>query len=174
MFTCCGSSLSLPLDFFLLGYPSFLLLWPQFPSLFVYCDASFIPPFLIPSCSSCLTLLFLSFSVLSSYSPSTSSSFFLTTFLSFYFPFLLCILLDFLLFYLKPSFLTFPCASSSFFTPLFFHCLEMTQSDPKHTHTHHKPTNSSYDMQMQVKILTVYLTHIITQLNARAGVTAAM
>ena len=56
----------------------------------------------------------------------------------------------------------------TFFFPRFG---KRWQPWPKHTRA---LVNSSYDMQMRVKILTVYLTHIITQLNARAGATAAV
>ena len=72
-------------------------------------------------------------------------------------------------FVFTPSFFTsssFPCFVHFFF-PRFG---KRWQPWPKHTRA---LVNSSYDMQMRVKILTVYLTHI-TQLNARAGATAAV
>lgn len=75
MFTCCGSSLSLPLAcFFSLTIPHCSSCGPLYLHfhLFVCCDAAFILPTLIPSCSTCLTLTLFS---------STYSSFFCLSFL---------------------------------------------------------------------------------------------
>lgn len=76
LFTCCESSLSLPLScfFFFLTIPSSSSCVPCSLHfiLFVYCDASFILPSLIPFCPSCLALLFLPWSLLlSSFHPFT-------------------------------------------------------------------------------------------------------
>lgn len=137
------------LFFSLLDYPSFLLWWllfPSLPPLFVYCDASFILPSLIPSFSFCLTLLFQSWSVL--FYP----LYFFWQLLPVFIPwsnlhpawFPPPLLSYTFLLYLSFSFFIFSSPPPSI-KRFFFHRLEMTQSSPKHTHTH---TNSSYDMQM--------------------------
>lgn len=76
-------------------------------------------------------------------------------------------------FVFTPSFFTsssFPC-----FYFFSFHGSGNDGSQRQNTNTRARVlVNSSYDMQMRVKILTVYLTHIITRLNARAGATAAV
>lgn len=162
MFTCSGSSLSLPLPFFflpspLLDNPSSSGGPPSHLRLFIGTPPSIFPsltPLPAPLVSVLIRL------VVSHFHPLTLL---FTPYLHLFPPPLSSLHL-----------LSLPPHLFPVFTFFLFTVRETTAVSVKTQTRARVLVNSSYDMQMRVKILTVYLTHIITRLNARAGATAAV